>query len=855
MRTQFVFAALILLLTIGCSTGGNTPSAPDAQFETRSLSDSATHSLWGYWQGVIDPDAQTIDLTPLRETSMHLNALRFLEPPPLVNLTLESLKFNGDIIEADIGLRHQLLGLTEFTGFDVCGIFITNGSYSGYDNPDLVMAVDGDTRLLNADGFSRWWNPAEFPVNEGTMFSYNDGLLGTPDAVGNYNATLNGYKYFCNDFVNPDDPLDIIQLEHRGMFSAGSKNIRHYTIKLDGGLIFNYAVDACWQFPTGGKPWTPPDDFGPGANRPEPYRIVVHEDSNTLWNDGDTNGGDLGLAIDVYDWFNADMNTVRVESPGNFAIVESASASGGGEGYSTYEIEITGATPAEGSIELLISVESDVVGYGGLLPGEPVTAYFTHSVDVSAEPPITDNGWVVTFGDTGTEYILGYGIDSQGGKYSCGYFFDQTNLDPDGNDPHPGVGGGNMWFNKLDKNGKFEWGYTWPSIDGYHSYVWEIVVDKDDYVYIVGHFVSTIDFDPGDGVDMHTASGGNGRLDAFLMKFNSDGEYIWGYSWGGTEDVTAFDIAIDDYGYLYITGYFFGTADIDPTSGVEMHTATSGSGNVTDAYLIKMDTEGNYYWGRTFGAESTTYGFRVAVDGNGDPTATGTFYDTADFDPTGGVYHLTANGLTDVFIIKFDTDGAWQWSLSFGGDSWDQVNAMIADADGYIYMNGGSSSTVVDYDPGPGDNSIPGQGSYDGFLVALDKDGIFQWVDIFGEVLHDNTWGITLDGSNNIYMCGHFQGTIDLDPGPGVDSHSTAGDSDCYVVKLTSDGDYIWGNSWGGPDYQTSYSVEVDPTGFVNVAGRFASTTDFDPGPGVEERTSNGNYDTFINMLLPTGGW
>ena len=73
--------------------------------------------------------------------------------------------------------------------------------------------------------------------------------------------------------------------------------------------------------------------------------------------------------------------------------------------------------------------------------------------------------------------------------------------------------------------------------------------------------------------------------------------------------------------------------------------------------------------------------------------------------------------------------------------------------------------------------------------------------DSFGlEVLHDNTWGITLDGSNNIYMCGHFQGTIDLDPGPGVDSHSTSGDSDCYVVKLTSDGDYIWGNSWGGPE-------------------------------------------------------
>jgi hypothetical protein len=342
---------------------------------------------WGLWQFIADPEAATLDVVHLRIGDMHLNALGFLEPPPLVNLTLESLEFNGNIIEADIGLRHPFLGLTEFTGFDVCGILITNGSCSGFEDADLIMAGDGDTHLKNPDGYTRWWNPAEFPA-DGTIFGYKDGLLGTPDSVGNYNSTINAYKYFCDDLVNPDDPLDKVTPEKRGMFGAGQKNIRHYTIEIGaGGLIFNYAVDANWEFPGGDPPWKAPDSFGPGANRVEAWRISVTETKNTLWNDGVDLGGDLTLLIDVYDWFDAELNTVYVESPGNFDAAGPIGPSGGGPGYSTYEIEIIDATPQNsGTIDLLITAECEAVGYQQLLPGKPVAAYLVHSVHVSEEP-------------------------------------------------------------------------------------------------------------------------------------------------------------------------------------------------------------------------------------------------------------------------------------------------------------------------------------------------------------------------------------------------------------------------------------------------------------------------------------
>jgi hypothetical protein len=374
---------LLIIFAVGCSSSGQNPTAIEQPVEAALT----THTSLGLWQFMADPAAQTLDVIPLREQNMHLNALVFLEPPVLVNLTLDSLEFNGNIIEADIGLRHPFLGLTEFSGFDVCGILISNGSVSGFSNPDLVMAGAGDTRLLNPDGLTRWWNPAEFPSN-GTMFGYVDGLLGVPDSVAGFSSTLNPYKFYCDDLTDPDAPVSSIDAESRCLFSAGQKNIRHFTIELgNDGLVFNYAVDANWKFPQGDPPYQAPDDFPPDANRPEAWNASITETENSLWNDGADNGGNISLVIDLWDHFDAALNTVYIESPGNFAATGPIAPTGGAAGYSTYQVDITDATPSPDSIDILVIAESEETGYGGVLSGETVSAYFLHTAEVSDEQP------------------------------------------------------------------------------------------------------------------------------------------------------------------------------------------------------------------------------------------------------------------------------------------------------------------------------------------------------------------------------------------------------------------------------------------------------------------------------------
>ncbi len=391
----------MMLFILGCSSGTGDPVGVDTGLQTANAipAGDGIHSLWGLWEFKLDAATQTLEAVPKREADIHLNALKFLEPMPYLYLTIDGISIEGNIVKVLLGLRHPFLALDQFTGFDVCGIIFTTGTVTGFSDPDLVMAGEGDIRLLNADGYTRWWNPSEFPHTQ-TVFGYRDGLLGAPYGSAGYNCTLNGYKYFCDD-LEAKDPMENVSIEGRGVFTAGQKNVREYIIEMNSsGLVFNYAIDACWKYPTGSAPWDVPDDFHPDANRPEPYRIAVTELDNTLWNDGASSGGSLSLSIDVWDHFYNDANTLQVESAGSFGPENAGAPVGGGEGYSTYEVEVLGAHPTNSdTIDVLIKAGSENVGYQGLLPGETECAYFIYEAEVDDEGPVVETYGVIGFPD------------------------------------------------------------------------------------------------------------------------------------------------------------------------------------------------------------------------------------------------------------------------------------------------------------------------------------------------------------------------------------------------------------------------------------------------------------------------
>ncbi|HEX9743956.1 MAG TPA: PKD domain-containing protein [bacterium] len=395
-----------------------TPDQPSAQYEM-----TEGHSLFGYYEISINPDTYEVEFVPLRTSEMHLNLVPMLEGASMnIGLAGPPSVSNG-VLTVDIIMTHPFPGKDNFSGFDVKGIFISNGSETGFSDPAIKIAGPHETRLINADGFTRWWNPAEF-MGSGIL-GYQDGKLGSvmePSMA----ATLNGYKLFA-DGLGAVDSLADLDPATRALFRAGESNTRSYQISLASGLKFNYAVDCSWASPTVKPPVNLPDDFPMEANQAEPWNIQVVEDNNTLWFADDEHGGNVSYTLTVKDWQGMDGNGVlMIESPGLF----SDSALGPDEvldGAGIYHFNfILPELASADDLDVLISVAVKDGNYDPGLTGvdAALKGYHRHITDVSPTNPIFNQPPVALMeATTTTEIYTGYSV-----KFDASASYDSDGL-------------------------------------------------------------------------------------------------------------------------------------------------------------------------------------------------------------------------------------------------------------------------------------------------------------------------------------------------------------------------------------------------------------------------------------------
>jgi uncharacterized protein (DUF2249 family) len=194
-----------------------------------------------------------------------------------------------------------------------------------------------------------------------------------------------------------------------------------------------------------------------------------------------------------------------------------------------------------------------------------------------------------------------------------------------------------------------------------------------------------------------------------------------------------------------------------------------------------------------------------------------------------------------LFIILIPTitcsqDVNFQWAKRIGGTQGargiSEATSIVTDPSGNVYTTGHFRNTV-DFDPGPGNYYLTGNGK---FISKLDSSGGFVWAKAIQCIPF---WGtksisITLDEFGNIYVIGDFWGTVDFDPGPSNFTLSTNFPM-CFLVKLDSSGSFIWAKKMGKSDHEseTDYAVKTDAAGNIYISGAFRDTADFDPGPGI----------------------
>ena len=298
---------VLFMMVLGCSSG-TSAVVPDysAMSDIPEARENAGGCMpWGLWNVAIDSASGAVDITDIRSADDCLNVLGFLEPPALANMGISNLIISAPTrVQVDVSLTHPFTTSSHvFHGFDVKGVVF-------------------GANLVNRDGTTAWMNPTDF---SGVPFGYQDGLLGVPHSSGHYTGANWGYKYFADGLTKNQDLVaffsNITNMNKRGIFTEGSANTRHYDMTFTPSshfLVFNYAVVANYDWPTGSPPYNANSFPIATANCREAFCITAYEVSNNLWYDTNAavGGGTLDIDVEVYDWQGLGNTTVSLTGGG-----------------------------------------------------------------------------------------------------------------------------------------------------------------------------------------------------------------------------------------------------------------------------------------------------------------------------------------------------------------------------------------------------------------------------------------------------------------------------------------------------------------------------------------------------------
>lgn len=391
---------------------------------------------------------------------------------------------------------------------------------------------------------------------------------------------------------------------------------------------------------------------------------------------------------------------------------------------------------------------------------------------------------------------------------------------------------------------QYEWAKNMGSGDP--SYAYGVTSDPLGNVYVTGYFNETGDFDPGANSLDFTSFGNS---DIYVVKLNAAGDLVWAKQMGGTDNEQGLSVAVDAGGNVYTTGYFNGTVDFDPGSGVTNLTSVGGA----DIFISKLDSSGTFVWAKQIGGGGWDQATSIVLDDSANIYLSGYFQGTADFDPGANIEDLVSGGGFDIFVAKLSTAGDYIWAKNIGGGGYDFGQGIAVDPDGNVYTTGFFQGTA-DFDPGTNLVTMTSAGSYDGFVSKLDASGNYVWAKQIGGSGNDQCNAIAVDALGNVYTTGGFEGTADFDPGTATSSLiSFGGYGDVFLSKLDSAGMYVWAKQMGGTDNDYGTAVKLDVSGTPVVSGVFNGTADFDPGSGTTNFISAGADDIFTCKISASG--
>ncbi len=425
--------------------------------------------------------------------------------------------------------------------------------------------------------------------------------------------------------------------------------------------------------------------------------------------------------------------------------------------------------------------------------------------------------WVNLPGSFKADVAEDVAVDFAGNSYLTGKFSLSLDL---GDTTLESAGKEDIFIAKYDSDGNFLWARRegGPSEDiGV-----EIDVDAAGSVYVGGRFEGTATFDT-------TSYPSQGNVDMFVIKYDTDGNFQWVNTLGGSRDDRCRGLYVDPAGFAYIGGRYRLSTKLDAIT-------LTGQGE-EDVFLAKLSQSGNVIWATTFGGLRKDFGEDITGDPAGNLYMTGSYFQQINFPDT----TYFALGDEEIFVAKFDNDGNYLWSRTMGSNVRDYGEALNCDEFGNLYVGGAFSGEGYF-----GQDTLQSRGELDMFLIKMNPEGDVLWSFSAGAPINnDVVWAVSCDDRGNAFMSGWFKGLMTF----GDTTVLGANSYNIFAGKINAAGKATWVTKLGNTNSEDiGRGVYCDPSGNVHVAGGYMGTATY----GSVTTTALGNYD-ILHAKLNSG--
>jgi len=376
---------------------------------------------------------------------------------------------------------------------------------------------------------------------------------------------------------------------------------------------------------------------------------------------------------------------------------------------------------AGGNVDETLDLVSDASG------NSFVTGYFSTAAEVNGTnlgvegltdvfvSKVSSNGdteWTVSFGGPQSDRGLGIAVDQSGNVLLCGFY--TGNIDFGNGVSLTSNGGQDAFVAKLDVDGNAVWAKTGGSSGG-SDRANSVAVDNNGNVIITGQFSGLASF------GALTLDAADGTNDAFIVKYDSNGNEVWAKKGTGESLDRGLAVATDNSGNVYATGQFSGDITFDGTYSNTIQNAI---------FLIKYTSDGDEEWFRWGGGSEESIAYDMVSDGT-SVYLTGDYGNQLNLLGTSGTISLSSGFSNSLFILSYSANGSFNWGVSEGSSSAVSSRGMDIKSN-TIAIAGFYSCTFDGYSDEYGEATFNSIGFQDCFTASYSSSGAFEWARNFG---------------------------------------------------------------------------------------------------------------------------